>query len=54
VVDDEPTVCMLVTEVLEDLGYTSIEATDGAAGLKCCNPTCASTCWSQTSACRAA
>jgi PAS domain S-box-containing protein len=34
VVDDEPTVRMLVTEVLEDLGYTAIEATDGAAGLK--------------------
>ena len=33
VVDDEPTVCMLVTEVLEDLGYTHIEASDGAAGL---------------------
>jgi CheY-like chemotaxis protein len=34
VVDDEPTVRMLVTEVLEDLGYTSISAGDGAAGLK--------------------
>ncbi len=34
VVDDEPTVRMLVTEVLEDLGYTAIEATDGAAGLR--------------------
>ena len=34
VVDDEPTVRMLVTEVLEDLGYTAIEAADGAAGLK--------------------
>ena len=34
VVDDEPTVRMLVTEVLQDLGYTAIEATDGAAGLK--------------------
>ena len=34
IVDDEPTVRMLVTEVLEDLGYTSIEAADGAAGLK--------------------
>ncbi len=34
VVDDEPTVRMLVTEVLEDLGYTAIEAGDGAAGLK--------------------
>ena len=34
VVDDEPTVRMLVTEVLEDLGYTAIEAADGAAGLQ--------------------
>jgi PAS domain S-box-containing protein len=34
VVDDEPTVRMLVTEVLEDLGYTVIEAIDGASGLK--------------------
>ncbi|MES2497616.1 MAG: PAS domain-containing protein [Pseudomonadota bacterium] len=33
VVDDEPTVRMLVTDVLEDLGYTVIEADDGAAGL---------------------
>jgi CheY-like chemotaxis protein len=31
IVDDEPTVRMLVTEVLEDLGYTAIEAADGAA-----------------------
>jgi len=34
VVDDEPTVRMLVTEILEDLGYTAIEAADGVAGLK--------------------
>ncbi len=34
VVDDEPTVRMLVTETLEDLGYTAIEAADGAAGLR--------------------
>jgi CheY-like chemotaxis protein len=34
VVDDESTVRMLVTEVLDDLGYTAIEAGDGAAGLK--------------------
>ena len=26
VVDDEPSVRMLLTEVLEDLGYTAIEA----------------------------
>jgi len=34
VVDDEPTVRMLVAEVLEDLGCTAIEAADGAAGLR--------------------
>jgi PAS domain S-box-containing protein len=34
VVDDEPTVRMLVSEVLGDLGYTAIEAADGTAGLK--------------------
>jgi PAS domain S-box-containing protein len=34
VVDDEPTVRMLVAEVLTDLGYTALEASDGAAGLK--------------------
>ncbi len=34
VVDDEPTVRMLVTEVLEDLGYTAIEAADSGAGLR--------------------
>jgi CheY-like chemotaxis protein len=37
VVDDEPTVRMLVSEVLADLGYTAIEAEDGAAGLKVLN-----------------
>jgi signal transduction histidine kinase len=34
VVDDEPTLRMLVTEVLEDLGYTAIKAADGTAGLE--------------------
>lgn len=33
VVDDERTVRLLVTEVLEDLGYRAIEAADGAGGL---------------------
>ncbi|WP_440977848.1 PAS domain S-box protein [Sphingomonas pseudosanguinis] len=33
IVDDEPSVRMLVTDVLEELGYTAIEAADGAAGL---------------------
>ena len=32
VVDDEPTVRMLVTAILEDLGYIAIEAIDGAGG----------------------
>ena len=34
VVDDEPTVRMLLVEVLEDLGYTAIEAADGKSGLR--------------------
>ena len=34
VVDDEPSVRLLVTEVLADLGYTALEAADGPAGLK--------------------
>jgi PAS domain S-box-containing protein len=33
IVDDEPTVRMLVTEVLGDLGYAAIEAADAASGL---------------------
>jgi signal transduction histidine kinase/CheY-like chemotaxis protein len=37
VIDDEPTVRMLITEVLSDLGYTAMEAGDGAAGLKVLN-----------------
>ena len=34
VVDDEPTVRMLATEILEELGYNALEASDGAAGLE--------------------
>ena len=34
VVDDEPTVRMLVTDVLGDLGYNALEAEDGPAGLR--------------------
>lgn len=34
VVDDEPSVRMLVTEALADLGYSAIEAADAASGLK--------------------
>jgi CheY-like chemotaxis protein len=39
VVDDEPIIRMLVSEVLADLGYTAIEAEDGATGLKVLNST---------------
>jgi len=34
VVDDEATIRMLVTEVLEELGYVPLEAADAAEGLK--------------------
>ncbi len=34
VVDDEPTVRMLVADVLFDLGYAAIECEDGSSGLK--------------------
>ena len=34
VVDDDPTVRMLVMEVLEEQGYAAIEAGDGASGLR--------------------
>jgi nitrogen-specific signal transduction histidine kinase len=34
VIDDEPTVRMLMVEVLEESGYIAVEASDGAAGLK--------------------
>jgi CheY-like chemotaxis protein len=34
VVDDEPTLRMLMSEALQELGYTAIEASDGVAGLK--------------------
>jgi signal transduction histidine kinase/ActR/RegA family two-component response regulator len=34
VVDDEPTVRMLVVDALEELGYVCLEAADGSAGLK--------------------
>ena len=33
VVDDEPTIRILITDVLEELGYTALEAHDGVAGL---------------------
>jgi CheY-like chemotaxis protein len=34
IVDDEPTVRMLVSDILQELGYRSIEASDGASGLQ--------------------
>ncbi|MBV8398249.1 MAG: response regulator [Acetobacteraceae bacterium] len=34
VIDDEPAVRMLVTEVLQDLGYAAIEAEDGPSALR--------------------
>jgi CheY-like chemotaxis protein len=34
VVDDEPSVRMLVAEVLDELGYSAIEASDAISGLK--------------------
>jgi CheY-like chemotaxis protein len=34
IVDDEPTVRMLITDALGDLGYACKEAADGASGLK--------------------
>ncbi len=34
VVDDEPTVRMLVNEVLDDLGYNALQAENGVAGLE--------------------
>jgi len=34
VIDDEPTVRMLIVEVLEEAGYTALEAQDGPSGLK--------------------
>lgn len=34
VIDDEPTVRMLIIDVLEEAGYTAIEAEDGPSGLK--------------------
>lgn len=34
IVDDEPSVRMLVTEVLQELGFSAIEASDGPSGLR--------------------
>ena len=54
VVDDEPTVRMLVTEVLEELGYTAIEAIDGASGLRVLQSEARWICWSPMWGCPAA
>ena len=37
IVDDEPTVRIMITEVLEDLGYHAVEAADGRSGLQILN-----------------
>jgi len=34
VIDDEPTVRMLIVEVLEEAGYKALEAEDGPSGLR--------------------
>jgi len=34
VIDDEPTIRMLISEVLEEHGYTAIEASDGPSGMR--------------------
>jgi len=34
VVDDEPMIAMLVTDILNDLGYVALEAADGPSGLE--------------------
>ncbi len=34
IVDDEPTIRLLVMEVLDDLGYAAVEASDGASALR--------------------
>jgi signal transduction histidine kinase len=34
VIDDEPTIRMLISEVLEEQGYTTIEASDGPSGVR--------------------
>lgn len=39
VVEDEPVVRQLIVEVLHDLGYTALEASDGPAGLALLNTT---------------
>ena len=34
VIDDEPTIRMLISEVLEEQGYSTIEASDGPSGMR--------------------
>ena len=55
VVEDEPSVRMLVVEVLEELGYSRARGRRRAApGCRSCSRTRASICWSPMSACPAA
>ena len=44
VIDDEPTIRMLIGEVLAESGYSVIEAPDGPAGLKVLESTAKKTC----------
>ncbi len=53
VVEDDPTVRDLVLEVLEDLGYTALQAPTAPSAWRCCESGRGSTCWSPTSACPA-
>ncbi len=48
-IDDDPTVRMLVSEVLNELGYAVMEAADGPSGLKSSTRMPGSICLSQTS-----
>ncbi|MGQ7387904.1 response regulator, partial [Streptococcus suis] len=53
VVDDEPTIRMLVTEVLCEMGHNVLEAGDAAAAMRLFATARPSTCSSPTSVCRA-
>ena len=54
VIEDEATIRLLITEVLQEAGYQVIGAEDGARACASSSRPAASTCWSPTSACRAA
>ena len=52
VVDDEPAIRALITDMLADLGYNAIEAGDGPAGLALLRAAAGgSSCWSPMSGC---